>query len=483
MSRKFFSGLTDQMMTKHSNGPNRQRTNFYWPNETNSEEFVSARNRMRNRSMSTASLMSHSQASTDTEESKRRKSQQNQSKIEFYDMADIGTDNESVYSRSNDPTREKKLQTLKSRIEFYDFVDTDNQQRDEDVQSVIEQPVVRKTDSSVIENKTIPIIVSEVEKNQKINLEEIELQNDKREKGFENEQDLTQQQFQNLKLNSEIQQKNNNTNQSNEGLRRKKQQCMDSFSDSDDEDHFYREKNLVIEDRRPPMRYHSTPQRSTRSHPRRFTSDYLDFDDEVYFDRNCEPSLSSRRSKYRKPENMPPRVSRRRDYSPELSDEEFFDYRGGSKSRLLTSPGRHRLMNRYDDDDHDSYYRERPTVTRRLSRNGGYESEMDVHRSSKISPPDHQISPQNQNHYEKLLQNGYSSGIDSPIVSSGRPPVNASLSRTDSINEARQRHHVNLKSNIFHNDPEYNVLVQQQKPLSVREFAARQRVGVGLPDI
>lgn len=66
---------------------------------------------------------------------------------------------------------------------------------------------------------------------------------------------------------------------------------------------------------------------------------------------------------------------------------------------------------------------------------------------------------------------------------SARPPVKPQLARTNSINEAKARYHVNLKSNIFHNDPEYNVLVEQRKPLSIRDFAARQRVGVGLPDI
>jgi hypothetical protein len=63
-----------------------------------------------------------------------------------------------------------------------------------------------------------------------------------------------------------------------------------------------------------------------------------------------------------------------------------------------------------------------------------------------------------------------------------RPPVKP-VQRTMSVNEARRRHHVNLKSNIFHNDNEYEQVVEQRKPLSVRDFAANNRVGVGLPDL
>lgn len=161
--RKFFSGLPDRMMKGHASGPNRQQTNFYWPNETDAEQFVPSRNRMRNRSLSTASLMSQSQASSDAEESRRRRSQQNKSKIEFYDMVDIGTDNESVYSRANDPTKHKKQETLKSRIEFYDYADPN--QVDEDVQSVIERPVKRSPEPAVIVHN----IAVTSEKSQKTN--------------------------------------------------------------------------------------------------------------------------------------------------------------------------------------------------------------------------------------------------------------------------------------------------------------------------
>lgn len=472
--RKFFSGLTDGMMTKTRSAPNRQQTNFYWPNETDSEQFVPTRNRLRNRTMSNASLMSQSQASTDTEESRRRKSQQNQSKIEFYDMVDVGTDTESVYSRSNDLTRHKKQETLKSRIEFYDYVETKNCQQDDDVQSVIERPVKRNQEAAVIENKQTSQTTKE---NGRKEDEQIKAQVES-EQNNEVERNLTQS-VQNLSLSPEPkngfvpsyapQEKNS---------RRKVQQYDDSFSDSEDDERFYRDRREDRNHLPPPQQYRYPPSRSIRSHPRRHNSEYFDFDDDGY-DRYYEST--SRRLKYRKPENIP-RMARRRDYSSELSDEDFYDnpdgYRREYRGRL-PPPDRYRsTASRLDDTE--SYYRGR---NKRRPTNG-FGSEMDFQRNSM--PPTRKASPQNQN-YSEVSSPAISNEVDQSEVeprmpASARPPIKP-LSRTMSINEAKQRHHVNLKSNIFHNDPEYNMIVEQRKPLSVREFAASQRVGVGLPDI
>jgi hypothetical protein len=133
--RKFFSGLPEKMMTKHS-GPNRQQTNFFWPND--SEINSSAYKKLKNKSLSTASLANYSQASTDTDELRHRRTKDMKSKIEFYDMIDTTTDTESVYSRSIGPTKNKKLETLKSRIEFYDYEDVSKYDSEEDKDSVIE---------------------------------------------------------------------------------------------------------------------------------------------------------------------------------------------------------------------------------------------------------------------------------------------------------------------------------------------------------
>lgn len=469
-SRKFFSGLPDRMMKGHGIVPNRQQTHFFWPNETDSEQFVPSRNnRLRNRSLSTASLMSQSQASTDTEESKRRRSQNNQSKIEFYDMVDVGTDNESVYSRANDPTKHKKQETLKSRIEFYDYADPNNQQPDDDVQSVIERPVKRNPEPAVVHN-----IAVVQEKSQKSN-ESLKMKNEP-----QSYNENLAQSIQNMSLNSEHKNGYAKSYNQSEISRKKASQYVDSYSESDDEERFYRNRSHVMEDRKnhPPQQPRYPPsQRSIRSHPRRFNSEYFDFDDDAY-DRHYESS-NNRRSKYRKPENMP-RMVRRRDYSPDVSDEEFYEVDGYRRAEYSRAPPPERFRsNASRVDDNESYYRGRSN--RRPSSTNGYASEMDFQRNT--STPVRRSSPLNQNHRQEAPLNGNESEMEPRMPVSARPPVKPQLARTNSINEAKARYHVNLKSNIFHNDPEYNVLVEQRKPLSIRDFAARQRVGVGLPDI
>lgn len=467
--RKFFTGLPDNMMKGSSGGPDRQQTHFYWPNETDTEEhFVTPSNRLRNSSVSTASLLSQSQASSDTEESRRRKLQLNKSKINFYDTGD-GTDTESVYSRAADSRKQNKQDTLRSRIHFYDFVDTQDQRPDDDdVQSVIERPMKKSSEPSGVEREHV-INVTMDKSDEK-------MRNDPQ--NFVNES-LTQS-VQNLNMNSAS--KNGYVPSSYippESSRKKNPQyAADSFSESDDEDRYYRTRNHVMEERKYlPPRYPPS-QRSVRSHPRRYNSEYFDFDDDGY-DRQYDSA--SRRLKYRKPENMP-RMVRRREYSPEVSDEDFYDNVDGyrrereySRSRI-PPPERFRSNGSSRVDDNESYYRGRNNNRRPMGN--GYASEMDFQ-----SPPARKPSPQtNNNHLEEAPANDYASEMEPRMPTAARPPIKP-LARTMSINEAKHRYHVNLKSNIFHNDPEYNVLVEQKKPLSVRDFAARQRVGVGLPDM
>lgn len=476
--RKFFSGLTDKMMTKNTHGRNHQQTNFYWPNETDTEQFTPSRNRLRSRSASNASLMSQSQASTDTEESRRRRNQHNQSKIEFYDMVDVGTDDESIYSRSAGPNKHKKQETLKSRIEFYDFVDTHHYQPDDDVESVIERPISRTPEPSVVHNNRMTSENGQkVEEKPKVYEHRINI---------EKEPSIAQS-MQNLNLSTEPKNGHSESHVPVESSRKKvSQPYIDSFSESDDDDErsYYRSRNQ-LEERRyapPQPKRYPPPPRSIRSHPRRSNSEYLDFDDDEY-DRSYD---SSRRPRYRKPENVP-RMVKRRDYSPEMSDEDYYDNVGNgyrrsmeySRPRLPPQPDRYgshasRL------DDNESLYRGK----RNRRPANGYGSERDFDRNSSRQSPVRRSPPMSQTHnnQSEAPVNGYASEMEPRMPTSARPPIKP-LTRTNSINEARQRQLVNLKSNIFHTDPEYNSTVEHRKPTSIREFAAGQRVGVGLPDI
>lgn len=453
-SRKFFSGLPDGMMTSTTRGPNRLQTNFYWPDETNAVGAPS-RSKLRNRSMSTASVMS--QVSADNEESRRRKSKNMQSSIEFYDMVDV-TDTESVYSRStHDPNKHKKLETLKSRIEFYDFVDCKTPPNDDDdVQSVIERPIKHIQNTSNVENNEMIESFNEPYRENSVS-------------GQTQNEEIITEGLKSMSFNNNNNSKNSTTKNGNlnehhvDTSKKKAPKYVDSYSESDDDDYYHRNPSRVDERRvsnQPQSRY--TPShRTIQSHPRRYRSDYFDFDDDGY-DRYYEPS--SRRSKYRRPEYVPNelRTSRRRLFSPEyISDEDFPDY------DEFESPRRQEFSKR------------RPPMpqeraSRMSSRDRFYDDEVPIRRpqrtrnryENEIDEPSNEPSPRDE-HKEP--------------ISTARPPVKP-LTRSMSINEAKQRHHTNLKSNIFHNDPEYNVMVEQRKPLSVRDFAATQRVGVGLPD-
>lgn len=439
-------------MTRPSTGPNRQQTNFYWPDDSNADDpRVSRSNQMRNRSLSTASIMSQSQASTDTEESRKRRSRDLKSRIEFYDMVDTATDTESVYSRNLDPTKNKKLETLKSRIEFYDYVDTRN---DDDTNSVIE--VAQKKDNNqevrTDKNGTIDTpaeIKNFVPNNNNSSRNVDELVNNVNK----------------MSLNTEP-----------------KSRYVDSFSESDDDNEYhyqkpYRGQHEVIDRnyqqkgyRRPPSV--PKPQQYQQMRPRRYNSHYFDDYEDDGYDRyyHENASIRSSRSKY-------PRMPRR-NYSPDISDEEFYDNRmyakrnGGRVSRDYRnyetySPERE--YSRGPNARYDDYYESFRDERRPAQNRNGYGSEIDFNRPKSKTPP----QPQQSHEIESEQQQ--------PSANS-RPPIKP-VARSMSINEARRRHHVNLKSNIFHTDSEYNQVVQQRKPLSVREFAGNHRIGVGLPDL
>lgn len=409
-NRKFFSGLPPTMMTRPKTGPNRQQTNFYWPEEANSNQ-VSSRNRMRNRSLSTASIISQSQASTDTEESRKRRSNDNRSRIEFYDMVDT-TDTESVYDRKLDPTTHKKLEGLKSRIHFYDYKDSSQavqNMENDDANSVIE---VERNENKKEEIKNIPV-----------------------------DQDIAKS-MNSLSLN------NHNKKPPAPPQRSQKQQVYPDSYGSDSEDEAFRyQKSFRNQERfyrRPPL---PQPQQRPRRYHSHFFDDFEDDGYERYYDSNRKPRL--------------PRTNRtRRDFSPDdISDEEFYDDRSYARRNMR--------------DYRNKYSPDRGEFRSNTSRYGDYEdramsnARLNGH-ANDIETTDSRLKAQLQQPLENESD-----------VRNSRPPVQ----RTMSVNEARRRHHVNLKSNIFHNDNEYEQVVVQRKPLSVRDFAANHRVGVGLPDL
>jgi hypothetical protein len=412
-----------------------------------------------------ASVLSHSQASTDTEESRKRRSNDFKSRIEFYDMVDIPTDNESVYSRKLEPSKHKKLETLKSRIEFYDYVDTrdSSQMNDEDTNSVIE--VVQKKENQEVRNDTIDTPVENKNYIQNNNNKHIdELANNVSKMSMNAEHPI------------------NDINNHNH-----KSQYIDSYSDSDEDDYRYQKsfrgnhdainRSFPQKNRRPPLpKQHHQPHQYQQLPPRRYQSHYFDdFEDDPY-DRSYE-NASIRSSRSRLP-RMP-----RRHYSPDNSDEEFYDNRmypkrNGRMSRDFRnyeqySPEQEysRPQNSRHDDYYESYRDDRRQTNNRNANHNGFGSEMDYNRPKSRTPPRQQQQSMIETESEQKIP-----------TTSARPPIKP-VTRSMSINEARRRHHINLKSNIFHTDNEYDQVVGQRKPLSVRDFAATTKIGVGLPDL
>lgn len=140
---KFFSGLTDKMMNRGGSGPDRQRTNMYWPDEEDSvpanEYSHTPTSRQRTPSTRTSSSRNSSigydsQSENDVNTKELVKKQQ-ESKIKFYDydkdyVAPSRTITPSSVGKNLPHTQDqtdnkvnRKLQTLSSRIEFYDFAE------------------------------------------------------------------------------------------------------------------------------------------------------------------------------------------------------------------------------------------------------------------------------------------------------------------------------------------------------------------------
>lgn len=150
---KFYTGLPEKMMHR-SQGVDRQRTQFFWPNDSDAEEHP-VKNVKKN-SVSSSSAKSSTVANNnkiDDVEIKPKELFQKQlaSGIEFYDNVNAKTPesrrrrfkkieniNLTNVDRQFVPEK-KKLETFSSKIEFYDFVDDaklkDNRKNTSDVKN------------------------------------------------------------------------------------------------------------------------------------------------------------------------------------------------------------------------------------------------------------------------------------------------------------------------------------------------------------
>lgn len=135
---KFFSGLTDTMM-KHGPKPDRQRTNFFWPDDSNAKSVVEEKRDARRSSIKSPErelYISHN-ASLEVASPKNLHAKQQSSKIEFYDEVEtpirskINNKNikasveKNVNNSRSSHKNEIKQKSQNSNVEFYDYKNID----------------------------------------------------------------------------------------------------------------------------------------------------------------------------------------------------------------------------------------------------------------------------------------------------------------------------------------------------------------------
>lgn len=317
---KFFSGLSEKMMSRNYNGPNRQATHFYWPDETDAEEIPLPRSRSRRTSVSSvASVSSAPQVPpADLEQLRKKHLQQMESKIDQYLTVDATSDTES----EKRDRRPKKL-NLTPKKESYE-----NQDEPQNYRRMNSSPKRESFDyyqDEPINHKKPPKPESPANKSR-----ESRERRDSRESREYREQPRTtihqvaRQQSQEL----ERHMRNFSMNDANglctdysaprEPNQRRQQRYEDSYSESDD-DYSVISKSRGFqgyqeESRRTPQtpRTPSTPQTPDLD----YVADYRSYE------RNRKPKY-----RVRAPERVNSRNKlRAKQYSPEVSDEEHYDF-------------------------------------------------------------------------------------------------------------------------------------------------------------
>lgn len=172
MSRKFYSGLTDNMINRTASGPDRLKTNFYWPDDheqddtdysrpSNSSSSSSRRNSRNdlpnnqhmNEPLSPTELKLNNQRSQlywpndddirdDTLQSAKKKP------TNYHPQ---NRDYEDVQSHNKSYTKELFNKQLKSKIEFYDMVDSKELETHDDTLHKVNDLKKRDVHNSKIE--------------------------------------------------------------------------------------------------------------------------------------------------------------------------------------------------------------------------------------------------------------------------------------------------------------------------------------------
>lgn len=446
---KFFSGLPQKMeLRAGQNRPNRQKSQFFWPEDE--PEMVGDQSRKISQSSSKDSgAWDASNYDTDSTIVKDRRNQQLQSKIEFYDPVDDNqinnfsnrkitnmnkiTNNDVRYIPMPDPNviKNQKLQNMESKIEFYDYVnDNETVKNDASVQKIVTSVVKPENIQTVNGHDGVKEVTNVVNTKNQLNV------------GKEYNIEVVNEAMKDINIDDKRPPKPPSARRID----------YDSY-DSDDE--YLREKRRLRklssrgigyrQDAREEYEYRKPP--SSRRPPR----PNYDYDDEYGF-----PIRPSSRERYE-----------RYDGIPRNRGNHYDDFDSRPIGRPPASPRRN--VDEYCD---DRYYDGAPTPRRNIPEYDFEPIDRDYYYEEPLK--DNQSNSPRQ----KSLTNGHTQDHQEPQRRPLRRAMSICSDAPSDISRAMSQRH--LKSNIFFTDRES--VNSEPRPRTVRD-SATSRVSVGLPDI
>lgn len=448
LNGKFYTGLTANQLNR-SAGPNRQKTNFFWPDEKETTPKTASP-----RSRNSDVVARKYNESGEMRNPKELFQKQLTSKIQFNDGSDVSKTppsvrkhnqkrelNRNVYEKINNfhvngtPTKPK---TFESKIEFYDFVETEKPKEaaakfnstkmvhekkrisfdDNDEWDNTKKGILKNRDVRVRVEHNVPIDISAHRSLNRNNGTKLQLS-----KSMDNVAKVK------LSMNDECNAKNDRANEMTNQLNKLN----------------INNKEKINFSRR------------------------IDQRNEVDID--YHPKGYNEHSKY----NIPP--VRRIDRQSQRNS-----FHGLNNDNFELIEERHSTTKNYDDNRYarrnsDQYdHSERSNLRKHLhSKNNTFNDRLQANAIDETDEFHEETTKKPTTMPENIRYR------DEPR---NERVVNIKRSSTinganDYPNEARRRAHTHLQSNIFFQDDER---LQQQRPLSIRESAVT-RVGVGLPDI
>ncbi|XP_037052068.1 uncharacterized protein LOC119085724 [Bradysia coprophila] len=527
LNGKFYTGLTENQLNR-SAGPNRQKTNFFWPDES---ETTPKNTSPRSRNNDVA--RKYNAESGEVRNPKELFKTQLSSKIKFYDTTDASKTppsvrkqnqkrelNRNVYEKNNNfhvNASPIKPKTFESKIEFYDFVETEKPK----------EPTAKVNSAKMVHEK------------KKISFDEAD-EWDKTKKGILKNRDVGLR----VEHNVPIDISEHRTFTRNNGSKLQLSKSMDNVAKlklSYNDDH--NDRNEKVNEMANQLNKLNINNKEKINFSRqiqpRYEDDGGDYNAKGY---NGNTKGYNDRSKYNIPTRTNERQSQRNSFHGlnndnfEFTEERYsttknYDDKGSvrrnsdqydHKERTNLRKHLHTKNNTFNDrlqatafDETDEFFEEKiPEIsryrneprnerviqvnvekTKNIPENGRYRNESRNERVVQVNVEKTKNIPdsgryRNESRNERVVE--FQEEATPKIPESSRyrnEPRNeraANIKRSSTINgandypnEARRRAHTHLQSNIFFQDDER---LQQQRPLSIRESAVT-RVGVGLPDI